>query len=60
MAINQDMPSMDSLAVPVPALSLRLRVQIFLRWLAVIGQLVAVLVVFFGFGFPLPWLNCFW
>ena len=54
MAINQDMPSMDSLAVPVPALSLRLRVQIFLRWLAVIGQLVAVLVVFFGFGFTLP------
>jgi two-component system sensor histidine kinase RegB len=51
---QEDVTSFDSLAVPMPALSLRLRVQIFLRWLAVIGQLVAVLVVSFGFGFPLP------
>lgn len=35
-------------------LSVRLRVQIFLRWLAIIGQLVAVLAVYFGLGFNLP------
>ena len=34
--------------------SVRLRVQIFLRWLAVIGQLGAVLVVGFGLEFQLP------
>ena len=33
---------------------MRLRVQIFLRWLAVIGQLGAVLVVGFGLEFQLP------
>ena len=34
--------------------SVRLRVQIFLRWLAVVGQLGAVLVVGFGLEFQLP------
>ena len=34
--------------------AVRLRVQIFLRWLAVIGQLGAVLVVGFGLEFQLP------
>lgn len=50
---------------------LRLQTIVRLRWLAVFGQLVAVNVVFFGFGFPLPigfclsfialsaWLNVF-
>lgn len=50
---------------------LRLQTIIRLRWLAVLGQLFAVNVVFFGFGFPLPigyclsfialsaWLNVF-
>ena len=34
--------------------AVRLRVQIALRWLAIIGQLVAVLAVYFGLGFSLP------
>ncbi|MBL6786806.1 MAG: hypothetical protein ISQ27_02325, partial [PS1 clade bacterium] len=34
--------------------AVRLRVQIFLRWLAVIGQLAAVLLVGFGLEFQLP------
>jgi two-component system sensor histidine kinase RegB len=33
---------------------LRLRTSVRLRWLAVTGQLIAVLVVHFGLGFPLP------
>lgn len=39
--------------------AVRLRVQIFLRWLAVVGQLTAVLVVYFGFGFTLPIIPAF-
>ncbi len=50
---------------------LRLQTIVRLRWLAVMGQLVALTVVFFGLGFPLPigfclgiialsaWLNVF-
>jgi two-component system, sensor histidine kinase RegB len=38
---------------------LRLQTLIRLRWLAVIGQSVAVLTVAFWFGFPLPVLFCF-
>lgn len=50
---------------------LRLQTIVRLRWLAVFGQLVAISVVFFGLGFPLPigpclmfialsaWLNVF-
>lgn len=34
--------------------AVRLRVQIFLRWLAVLGQAAAVGVVYVGFGFTLP------
>lgn len=34
--------------------AVRLRVQVFLRWLAVLGQSVAVLTVYLGFGFNLP------
>ncbi|WP_084420519.1 ActS/PrrB/RegB family redox-sensitive histidine kinase [Henriciella litoralis] len=36
----------------------RLRTLVALRWLAVIGQTVAVLVVEFGFGFDLPLALC--
>jgi hypothetical protein len=50
-ADNSDLRVLETLA---PPLSVRLRVQIVLRWMAVIGQLAAVLVVYFGFGFPLP------
>lgn len=37
---------------------LRLRSLVNLRWLAVLGQSVAILIVFFGFGFDLPVLFC--
>lgn len=49
----------------------RLQTLVLLRWLAVAGQLIAVLLVYFAFGFPLPlglcliaisasaWLNIF-
>lgn len=37
---------------------LRLRSLVNLRWLAVLGQSVAILIVFFGFGFDLPILFC--
>ena len=39
--------------------SLRLKTLIRLRWLAVIGQSAAVLVVWLGLGFPLPVISCF-
>lgn len=42
---------------PAPP-AVRLQVQVFLRWLAVIGQLVAVVTVYFGFGFNLPIIEC--
>ena len=50
---------------------LRLHTIMRLRWIAVLGQLVAICIVFFGLGFPLPigacltvialsaWLNVF-
>jgi two-component system sensor histidine kinase RegB len=38
---------------------LRLNTLIRLRWLAVVGQSVTVLVVAYGFGFPLPVSLCF-
>ena len=37
---------------------LRLRSLVNLRWLAVLGQSIAILIVFFGFGFDLPILFC--
>ena len=37
---------------------LRLRTSVRLRWLAVSGQLIAVLLVHFGLGFPLPQGAC--
>jgi two-component system sensor histidine kinase RegB len=39
--------------------SLRLKTLIRLRWLAVVGQSAAVLVVWIGLGFPLPVIPCF-
>ncbi len=47
----------DEQRAPRPARTLgmvRLRTLVVLRWLAVTGQLAAVLVVHYGFGFPLP------
>jgi two-component system sensor histidine kinase RegB len=37
---------------------LRLQTLVRLRWLAIIGQSIAVLVVAFGLGFPLPLHSC--
>ncbi len=48
---------MKNIALPVQEADgsrLRLRTLIRLRWLAVIGQLIAVLVVYIGLGFHLP------
>ena len=57
---------MVDLAAPMHALALhaapdepwrhrlRLRTQVRLRWLAVLGQLITVLVAWLGFGFPFP------
>ncbi len=42
----------------LPEVAVRLRVQLFLRRLAILGQSVAVLTVYFGFGFDLPLLAC--
>ena len=42
----------------LPIIAVRLRVQLFLRRLAILGQTVAVLTVYFGFGFDLPLLAC--
>ncbi|MEJ2125384.1 MAG: sensor histidine kinase, partial [Alphaproteobacteria bacterium] len=38
---------------------LRLQTIIGLRWVAVIGQTITVLAVYFGFGYPLPFFLCF-
>lgn len=38
--------------------TVRLRVQTSLRWMAIIGQLAAVALVYFGFGFDLPLAAC--
>jgi two-component system sensor histidine kinase RegB len=48
-----------SAAVDFASRSLRLETLVRLRWLAVGGQTVAILVVIFGLGFPLPLLPCF-
>lgn len=37
---------------------LRLGTLVGLRWLAIVGQLIGVLLVEFGLGFPLPLLEC--
>ena len=37
---------------------IRLDTLIRLRWWAILGQTIAVLVVAFGFGFPFPWMVC--
>ena len=38
---------------------LRLRTTIRLRWFAVAGQLVTILLLYYGFGFPVPLALCF-
>jgi two-component system sensor histidine kinase RegB len=47
-----------SLPLPGTWRPLRLGTLVGLRWLAVIGQTVGVLFVYFGLGFPLPLAEC--
>jgi two-component system sensor histidine kinase RegB len=54
---------MSLLDPPFPAFSaswrpLRLATLVGLRWLAIIGQVLGVLFVEFGLGFPLPFVEC--
>jgi two-component system sensor histidine kinase RegB len=37
---------------------LRLNTTIRLRWFAVVGQIVTILTIFYGFGFPVPLVLC--
>ncbi len=37
---------------------LRMQTLIALRWIAIVGQTMAILIVYFGYGFPLPLWEC--
>jgi two-component system sensor histidine kinase RegB len=49
----------DGLPLPTTWRPLRLQTLVLLRWLAVGGQAIGVLFVYFGLGFPLPLVECF-
>ena len=51
-----DFPSLTLANDPVPAANdpVRLRTLTLIRWVAIAGQALALLVVHFGFGFPVP------
>ncbi len=51
-----DIPSVNSAYETVPAATdpVRLRTLTLIRWVAIGGQVMALLVVHFGFGFPVP------
>lgn len=53
------MTQADGLPLPSSWRPLRLQTLVMLRWLAIGGQVVSVLFVAFGLGFPLPLLACF-
>lgn len=48
----------DPLSAPRAARPLRLGTLALLRWLAITGQLLSVLIVHFGLGYPLPLIAC--
>jgi two-component system sensor histidine kinase RegB len=52
--MSENQTNSIDMGLPPTPLAVRLRGQIALRWMAVAGQLAAVLAVYFGFGFPLP------
>lgn len=52
------LPEDDTQALTQPAHPLRLDTLILLRWLAIAGQAVSVMFVYFGLGFPLPLAGC--
>lgn len=49
---------MDLDRLPLPRRNVRLDTLVRLRWLSIIGQIVAVLVVYFGLEFDLPIYAC--
>jgi two-component system sensor histidine kinase RegB len=53
------MSSMDLDRLPLPRRNVRLDTLVRLRWLSIIGQTAAVLVVYFGLEFDLPIYACF-
>lgn len=52
------MPHTSNPEFSYPARRLRVDTLVRLRWLAVSGQMAALLIVHFGFGFPLPLVPC--
>ena len=48
----------DLFPIPRAARPLRLGTLVLLRWLAVAGQLLSVLIVHFGLGYRLPLIAC--
>ncbi len=52
------MPQSTYSELSYPARRLRVDTLVRLRWLAVTGQMAALLIVHFGFGFPLPLVPC--
>ena len=52
------MPDLNGIDLGHSARRLRVDTLVRLRWLAVSGQLAALLMVHFGFGFPLPLTEC--
>src|SRR5690349_10659431 len=52
------MPSTVDLSPMLPHRNVRLDTLVRLRWLSVIGQTTAVLVVYLGLGFDLPIWSC--
>ncbi|WP_131195332.1 ActS/PrrB/RegB family redox-sensitive histidine kinase [Lichenihabitans psoromatis] len=53
------MPDVSTIDLGRPARRLRVDTLVRLRWLAVVGQMIALLVVHYGLGFPLPLGWCF-
>ena len=51
-------PSIDLDRLPMPRRNVRLDTLVRLRWLSIIGQTAAVLVVYFGLEFDLPIYAC--
>jgi two-component system sensor histidine kinase RegB len=53
------MPDSTAIQIVRPASLLRLDTLVRLRWLAVAGQAVTILIVHAGLGYPMPFLSCF-
>ena len=53
------MTDSDEIESVRPGILVHLETLIRLRWLAIVGQSLAVVVIAFVFGFPMPWTICF-